>query len=81
VAWDPNPAAENVTSYALFVNGSEVWTGPDLQAPVTANAGDKITVRARNAWGESPDSAAIVIGSVPSAPGGLKIVNISITVN
>src|SRR6478752_315267 len=83
-AWDPNPAAENVTEYRLErwdgdrweVMGRVIDLGPglatQLRVPDFPNGETKIRAFALNVHGESDPSQELTIPSVPSKPEGLR---------
>src|SRR5205085_32129 len=80
VFWNQNPAGENVTSYNLRINGSDVITGITfLSYPVknlTQNTTYTFEVQAVNSFGASTWSAPInattlSVNPPPNAPNGI----------
>lgn len=80
ISWDQNPPEEQVTEYAVFQDGVEVWAGPETSATLDVQPGAyTYTVRARNLWGESADSEPVSTPSPVSAPTAPRI-TITITI-
>lgn len=79
-AWDPNPAADQVTGYRLeILNAQGQWvaagtsTTTTLNLPTFPDAATSIRAIAINSGGESDPSAPLVILAAPSAPKGLRV--------
>ena len=77
VAWDPNPAADNVTQYNL---GLDAGPRTAILAPVTTGTViftttglHTIRLNAQNMWGMSPDATLTVNVIVPATPSGLRL--------
>ena len=84
LAWDPNPAAEQVTGYSVYQDGVKVWSGPATTATVAnvAPGPHSFTATAVNLWGESPQSLPATTPPGPSAPKGVAItVTVTVTTN
>jgi hypothetical protein len=75
VAWDANPASDNVTMYVVRLDGVVVGaavTGTTHPITITAAGPHTVAVRAVNLWGESPDAVLNFNVVVPGAPSGLR---------
>lgn len=75
VGWDPNPAADAVTSYTVFLNGTAVGSPTGTSETVSIPAAGTYTfgVSAVNIWGESdPDTISVAI-SPAGKPTGIKV--------
>jgi hypothetical protein len=73
-AWDPNPAAQGVTSYRVYTcpaapcslaNGTKIGETPNTTFPIPAGRGAAF-VTAVNPFGESAESNVVFFG-VPGA--------------
>jgi hypothetical protein len=75
LAWDPNPASEGVTNYAVTLDGTIVGSPvAPTQAVTFATVGSHtLTVRAVNAFSQSAASTLVVNVIVPSAPVNLRL--------
>lgn len=84
LAWDPNPAAEEVTAYTVREGTSVVW-GPKPGTAATlegvAPGVHTYTLTASNSWGESSPSSPVSTPPAPSVPGGLRVtVTVDVTI-
>ena len=79
LAWDPNPAAEQVTGYSVYQDGAKVWSGAATTATLAnvAPGAHAFTATASNLWGESAQSLPV---TTPPAPGAPKSVTVTVTV-
>lgn len=58
LAWDANPAEENVTSYCVYDNGSQRWCGNALEVVLDFPPGRHVlTVTAKNDLGLESDGS------------------------
>lgn len=66
LAWNANPSTENVSTYRVWRGGNVlVGTSATPAATFDLNTGDRITVSAVNSFGESLQSAAVIIPPPP----------------
>jgi hypothetical protein len=82
IACNANPAAESITKYHFFQDGSEVGnnTSPDFTIPNVVPGAHSYTVAAENIWGLGPQSDPVVTPAVASKCGGVNI-NVVININ
>lgn len=80
LAWNANPAAENVTSYKVYEHVGAVFnliatvTAPTTIYSLAGVVGPKLyAVSAVNVSGEGPRSADVTFPATPTTPTGVKI--------
>lgn len=76
LAWEPNPPAESITGYEVYVDGKLANTvdGNQTIAQVTIpDAKSSVTVVAVSAAGKSDPSSPLVIPASPSNPKGVRV--------
>lgn len=79
LAWDANPAQDQVTSYVLSIKKGDAWEPltdtAGLEATVTLPEGSSVVaVAARNAQGfTGPMSEPLEVLPLPGAPNGLRM--------
>lgn len=77
--WNPNPATDGVTAYAIYVNGAKTLVTPTNSVPLNSllsvNGTYTLNVSASNVNGESPLSTNLVVrywANKPTPPAGLN---------
>jgi hypothetical protein len=75
LAWDANPASDNVTNYVVRLDGVVVGspTGTSQLCTITTAGLHTFAVRAVNLFAESPDSTLTVNVVVPRGPTNLRV--------
>jgi len=74
VSWDPNPAVEQISAYAVYLDGNRVApaTSPHTLSNVLPGV-HAVEIAAIGQWGEGPHSDQVVTPPGATKPGGVRL--------